>query len=71
MTDSRQGSFLGFAGVNGFIVTSLAWQSNNIRGDAKRSVSTAIIVMMSGVGGIYAGLVFREQVSSQKLRSGL
>jgi len=56
------GAFLGQAGTNGFVLTSLAWQANNIRGDAKRSVSTAIIVGMSGVGGIYSSLVFRQQV---------
>lgn len=56
------GTFLGQAGVNGLVVTCLAWQANNIRGDAKRSVATAIQIMISGVGGIYSSLVFRQQV---------
>src|ERR1700760_3951191 len=34
----------------------------NIRGDAKRSVGTAIQVMMASIGGIYSALVFRQQV---------
>lgn len=53
------GTFLGEAGVNGLVVTSLAWQANNIKGDAKRSVATAMQIMISGIGGIYSSLVFR------------
>jgi cyanate permease len=56
------GTFLGEAGVNGLVVTSLAWQANNVRGDAKRSVASAIQIMVSGIGGIYSSLVFRQQV---------
>lgn len=56
------GTFLGEAGVNGLVVTCLAWQANNIRGDAKRSVASAIQIMISGIGGIYSSLVFRQQV---------
>jgi cyanate permease len=59
------GVFLGVAGVNGLVVTCLAWQANNVRGDAKRSVATAIQIMCSGIGGIYSSLVFRQQVSGR------
>ncbi|KAI1074787.1 MFS general substrate transporter [Whalleya microplaca] len=55
------GTFLGEAGVNGLVVTTLAWQANNIRGDAKRASSTAIMISFSGIGGIYSSLVFRQQ----------
>jgi predicted MFS family arabinose efflux permease len=55
------GTFLGVAGVNGLVTTVLAWQANNIRGDAKRSVATAILISVSGVGGVYSSLVFRQQ----------
>ncbi|KAL6251828.1 hypothetical protein RBB50_002038 [Rhinocladiella similis] len=55
------GSFLGECGTNGLIVTGLAWGQNNVRSDAKRSVATAIQVMMAAVGGIYSALVFRQQ----------
>jgi cyanate permease len=65
------GTFLGEAGVNGLVVTCLAWQANNIRGDAKRSVATAIQIMVSGVGGIYSSLVFRQQVSPNLLYQSL
>ena len=56
------GTFLGVAGANGLVVTTLAWQQNNIVGDAKRAVATAILISVSGVGGIYSSLVFRQQV---------
>lgn len=56
------GTFLGMAGVNGMIPTVIAWQQNNIVGDAKRAVATAVLVMTSAVGGIYSSLVFRQQV---------
>ncbi|KIW88801.1 uncharacterized protein Z519_10285 [Cladophialophora bantiana CBS 173.52] len=55
------GTFLGMAGVNGMIPTVIAWQQNNIVGDAKRAVATAVLVMTSAVGGIYSSLVFRQQ----------
>jgi cyanate permease len=64
-TPRYAGTFLGVAGVNGLVITCLAWQANNIRGDAKRSVATAIQIMASGIGGIYASLVFRQQVMLQ------
>lgn len=56
------GTFLGVSGANGLVVTTLAWQQNNIVGDAKRAVATAILISVSGVGGIYSSLVFRQQV---------
>ncbi|KEF55438.1 uncharacterized protein A1O9_08188 [Exophiala aquamarina CBS 119918] len=55
------GTFLGEAGVNGLVVSVLAWQANNIRGDARRAVATAILISVSGIGGIYSSLVFRQQ----------
>lgn len=42
------GTFLGEAGVNGLVVTTLAWQANNIVGDAKRAIGTAILISFSG-----------------------
>lgn len=58
------GAFLGQAGANALVITSLAWGQNNVRSDAKRSVATAIQVMMASIGGIYSALVFRQQVRS-------
>jgi len=56
------GTFLGIGGVNSLVIACLAWQANNIVGDAERSVATAIQIMVSGVGGVYSSLVFRQQV---------
>ncbi|KAI0104518.1 MFS general substrate transporter [Daldinia grandis] len=50
------GTFLGEAGVNGLVVTTLAWQANNLRGDAKRACATAVLITLSGLGGIYSSL---------------
>lgn len=55
------GTFLGQAGSVGIVVTPMAWLANNLRGDSKRSVATAIAIMMSGISGIYSSLVFRQQ----------
>ncbi|KAI6083668.1 MFS general substrate transporter [Hypoxylon rubiginosum] len=55
------GTFLGEAGVNGLVVTTLAWQANNLRGDARRACATAVMITISGLGGIYSSLVFHQQ----------
>ncbi|KIW98243.1 uncharacterized protein Z519_01827 [Cladophialophora bantiana CBS 173.52] len=55
------GVFFGQIGGNALAATTLAWMANNMRGDAKRAVATAIQVMMGGVGGVYSALVFRQQ----------
>lgn len=54
------GTFLGVAAANGFVVTTLAWQANNLIGDAKRAISTALMISASGLGGIYSSMVFRK-----------
>lgn len=65
------GTFLGAASSNSLIVSGLAWGQNNVRGDARRSVVTAIFVMLAGVGGIYSALVFRQVVSIPSQRRTL
>ncbi|KAH8900681.1 MFS general substrate transporter [Thozetella sp. PMI_491] len=55
------GTFLGVAGANGLVVTVMAWQANNVVGDARRAISTAILTTASGLGGIYSSMVFRQQ----------
>ncbi|SMQ50473.1 unnamed protein product [Zymoseptoria tritici ST99CH_3D7] len=55
------GTFLGYAGGTGLVVTSMAWMTNNLRGDGKRAVATAVMIMLSAVAGIYSSLVFRQQ----------
>jgi hypothetical protein len=42
------------------VATTLAWQSNSVLGDAKRSVASAIMISASAVGGNYSSLVFRQ-----------
>lgn len=60
-TPRYAGTFLGVAGANGLVVTTMAWQANNIVGDARRAVATAILISCSGIGGIYSSMVFRKQ----------
>ncbi|KAJ2984306.1 hypothetical protein NQ176_g47 [Zarea fungicola] len=55
------GAFLGQAASNTLVVTGVAWGQNNVRGDAKRAVATAIQVTVSAIGGIYSSTVFRQQ----------
>ncbi|KAJ9645515.1 hypothetical protein H2204_001095 [Knufia peltigerae] len=55
------GSFLGYSGTYGVIITGQAWGQNNIRSDAKRAVGTVIQVVCAAIGGIYSALVFRQQ----------
>lgn len=47
--------------IRRYIGTFLSWQQNNVVGDAKRSVSSAILVSASGISGIYSSLTFRQQ----------
>ncbi|KAA8895790.1 major facilitator superfamily domain-containing protein [Sphaerosporella brunnea] len=54
------GVFIGMAGAVGNIPSVLSYQSNNIRTNSKRSVSSAVQVGFGAVGGIYASLVFRS-----------
>lgn len=56
------GTFLGQAASNSLVVTGLAWGRNNVRGDAKLAVTTALQITLSAIGGIYSSAVFREEV---------
>lgn len=51
----------------GLVVTSMSWMANNLRGDGKRAIATAVMISVSGVGGIYSSLVFRQQVRVHSL----
>ncbi|KAL6228855.1 hypothetical protein BDW75DRAFT_235613 [Aspergillus navahoensis] len=55
------GVFLGYSGATVCIISSITWQQNNIRGDVKRAVGSGLQIMVGGVGGVYASLVFRSQ----------
>lgn len=55
------GLFLGNAGCQGNVPSILAYQSNNIRYQSKRSVGSALQIGFGAIGGIIASTVFREQ----------
>ncbi|KAF9263892.1 MFS general substrate transporter [Marasmius fiardii PR-910] len=55
------GIFLTLAGSLGSVPSILAYSANNVVGQSKRSVTTAVISSSRGVGGIIASTVFRQQ----------
>ena len=55
------GIFLGIAGAHGNIPAILAYQSNNIRMQSKRSVGSALQIGFGAIGGIIASTTFRQQ----------
>lgn len=64
------GIFLGSAGCQGNIPAVLAYQSNNIRCQSKRSVGTALQMGFGAIGGIIASSAFRE-VDAPRYLNGL
>ncbi|KAF8653320.1 hypothetical protein AX16_004020 [Volvariella volvacea WC 439] len=54
------GIFLSNAGSAGEVAGILAYSSNNIISQSKRTVTTAMVVSFGGVGGILATTVFRQ-----------
>ncbi|CUS09223.1 unnamed protein product [Tuber aestivum] len=64
------GIFLGVAGAQNNIPTLLAYQSNNIRTNSKRSVGSALQVGFGAIGGVFASTVYRQK-DSPKYRNGL
>ncbi|CAI6337172.1 unnamed protein product [Periconia digitata] len=55
------GSFLGVCGCQGNIPAILAYQSNNIVGQSKRSVGSALQIGFGAIGGMIASTVFRQR----------
>ncbi|KXN87486.1 hypothetical protein AN958_08791 [Leucoagaricus sp. SymC.cos] len=55
------GTFLTNAGNVGTIPGILAWSSNNVVTHSKRTVQSAVTVMLGGVGGILATTTFRAK----------
>jgi hypothetical protein len=55
------GIFLGVTGCQGNIPAILAYQSNNIRMQSKRSVGSALQIGFGAIGGIIASTTFREK----------
>ncbi|KFZ04365.1 hypothetical protein V502_10206 [Pseudogymnoascus sp. VKM F-4520 (FW-2644)] len=55
------GVFLTVSGANSNIPAIMAYQANNIVGQTRRAMGSALLVGMGGVGGIAGSLVFRSQ----------
>ncbi|KAH8803474.1 phthalate transporter [Xylogone sp. PMI_703] len=55
------GVFLGIGAINANMPAIMSYQHNNITGQLKRALATAILVGGGGFGGIVASLVFRQQ----------
>ncbi|KAF2875211.1 major facilitator superfamily domain-containing protein [Massariosphaeria phaeospora] len=55
------GVFLAVGGTNSNIPTIYSYQHNNITGQTKRALATAMLLMGGGFGGIAASFVFRTQ----------
>ncbi|KAF3309723.1 hypothetical protein TWF173_010616 [Orbilia oligospora] len=55
------GVFFCCAGASANVPIALAYQANNIRGQWKRALSSATIVIWAAIGGITGALVFRPQ----------
>lgn len=53
------GAFLTTAGTYCAIPVSMAYQANNIRGQWKRAFSSALVVAVSGLGGVVGSFAFR------------
>ncbi|CAG5156211.1 uncharacterized protein ALTATR162_LOCUS4042 [Alternaria atra] len=54
------GSFLGVCGCQGNVPAILAYQSNNIRGQSKRSVGSALQIGFGAIGGVLASTTFKQ-----------
>jgi MFS family permease len=54
------GTFLGVCGCQGNVPAILAYQSNNIRGQSKRSVGSALQIGFGAIGGILASTTFKQ-----------
>lgn len=54
------GSFFAIMGAQCNVPSVLAYAANNVTSHSKRSVSSAVVIGMGGVGGIFASTVYRE-----------
>ncbi|KAF9018282.1 MFS general substrate transporter [Hymenopellis radicata] len=54
------GIFVFSAGASGCMSSIIAYNANNIVGQSKRSVSSALLVSFGGIGGILGTTVFRQ-----------
>ncbi|EJD38002.1 MFS general substrate transporter [Auricularia subglabra TFB-10046 SS5] len=59
------GTFLTLCGISANIPAILAFQSNNVVGQAKKSFASAMVIGAGGIGGIIASVSFREHDAPQ------
>ncbi|KAF2841122.1 MFS general substrate transporter [Patellaria atrata CBS 101060] len=64
------GIFLGVSGCNANLPCIIAFQSNNLRGNCRRSVGTGIQLLFASIGGIYASTTFMQR-EAPAYRSGV
>lgn len=55
------GVFLGVSGCNANLPTIIAFQSNNVRSDSRRSVANGVQLLFAAIGGIYASTTFMQK----------
>ncbi|KAI8239919.1 hypothetical protein K4K55_001365, partial [Colletotrichum sp. SAR 10_96] len=55
------GVFLGVSGCNGNLPTIIAFQSNNVRSNSRRSVASGVQMLFAAIGGIFASCTFMQQ----------
>jgi len=55
------GIFLGVSGCNGNLPTIIAFQSNNVRSDSRRSVGSCVQFAFAAIGGVYASCTFMQK----------
>ena len=61
------GVFLGVAGANSNVPSLLSYMHNNIVGQMKRSIASALLIGGGACGGIAAANFFRQQDAPQYL----
>jgi len=59
------GVFLGVAGASSNVPSILSYMHNNIVGQMKRSVASALLIGGGACGGIAAANIFRQQDAPQ------
>lgn len=55
------GVFLGVSGCNANLPTIIAFQSNNVRSDSRRTVANGVQFVFAAIGGIYASTTFMQK----------
>jgi hypothetical protein len=55
------GVFLGVSGANANVPSLLSYMHNNIVGQTKRSIASALLIGGGACGGIAASNIFRQQ----------